>query len=181
MPPHNHGTSESAAKANCGPGRVRRGTFHPPGGDVRTGRRVSHYHPQAPPPASSLSDVRPRPDQIAAGLCGGCCRCDLPGYAASRDAFNDLRVWWPARLLLRAISQSRCAPSWPCAPTDSNPACRLACTRRGLRNAPESAPHAQSSGTDANRHRVVARDAWICWTWDFAALGRGNPPVDAVE
>jgi uncharacterized protein YbjT (DUF2867 family) len=55
-----------------------------------------------------------------------------------------------------------CASSWTCAPTDSNPACRLACTRMGLRNVPESTPHAQSSGTDANRHRVIAGDAWIC-------------------
>src|SRR6266851_1119311 len=57
-----------------GPGRVPRCNFRPTGGDVWTRRRVSHYHHQAPPPASSLSDVRPRPDQIAAGLCGGCWR-----------------------------------------------------------------------------------------------------------
>src|SRR6266436_4671426 len=121
MPPHNHATSESAAKANWRSGRVRRGTFHPSGSDVRTGRRVSHYHPQAPPPASSLSDVRPRPDQISAGLCGGCCRGDWPDHAASGDAFNDLRVRRPARLLGRGVSWSRCAPSWTCAPTESNP------------------------------------------------------------
>ena len=42
------------------------------------------------------------------------------------------------------------------------PFCCLACTRKGLRNIPKSAPHAQSSGTDANRHRVIAGDAWIC-------------------
>src|SRR5712672_2753105 len=97
------------------------------------------------------------------------------------DAFNDLRVRRPSRLLLQRISQSRCAPSWLCAPIDSNSACRLACTRMGLRNAPKSAPHAQSSGTDANRHRVIAGDAWICGTWDFAALGRGNTPENALE
>jgi hypothetical protein len=34
-----------------GSGRVRRCTFRPPGCDVRTGRRVSHHHPQAPSPA----------------------------------------------------------------------------------------------------------------------------------
>src|SRR3984893_8970587 len=82
--------------------------FRPPGCDVRTGRRLSHYHPQAPPPASDLSDVRPRPDQIAAGLCRGCCGGDWPDHAASRDAFNDLRVRRPSRLLLRGISQIRC-------------------------------------------------------------------------
>jgi NADH dehydrogenase len=59
---------------------------------------------------------------------------------------------------LRAVAHQ----AGTCAPTDSNPACRLACTRMGLRNVPESAPHAQSSGTDANRHRVIAGDAWIC-------------------
>jgi hypothetical protein len=42
-----------------GPGCVRRCTFRPLGGDVRTGRRLSHHHPQTPAPASSLSDVRP--------------------------------------------------------------------------------------------------------------------------
>src|SRR6266850_933458 len=145
-----------------GPGRVRRCTFRPPGSDVRTGRRISHYHPQAPPPTSNLSDVRPRPDQIATGLCGRCCGSGCSSHAASGDAFNDLRVRRPSRLLLRGVSQSRCAPSWTCAPTDSNPACRLACTRMGLRNVPESTPHAQSSGTDANRHRFIARVAWIC-------------------
>ncbi len=31
-----------------------------------------------------------------------------------------------------------------------------------LRNIPKSAPDAQSSGADANRHRVIAGDAWIC-------------------
>jgi hypothetical protein len=36
---------------------VRRCTSHPPGGDVRTGRHVSHDHSQAPPPASNFSDV----------------------------------------------------------------------------------------------------------------------------
>jgi len=52
--------------------------------------------PQAPSPASSLSDVRPRPDQIAAGLCGGCCGGDWLDRAASGDAFNDLRVRRPS-------------------------------------------------------------------------------------
>src|ERR1035437_10293570 len=141
-----------------GPGRVRRGTYHPPGSDVRTGRCVSHYHPQAPPPASDLSDVRPWPDQIAAGLCGGCCGGDWPDHAASGDAFNDLRVRRPARLLLRGVSWSRCAPGWTCAPIDSNPVCRLGCARMGLRNVPKPAPHTQSSGADANRHRVIAGD-----------------------
>jgi uncharacterized protein YbjT (DUF2867 family) len=39
----------------------------------------------------------------------------------------------------------------------------------------------QSSGTDANRNRVIAGEAWICRSWDFTALGRGNTPEDAVE
>ena len=41
-------------------------------------------------------------------------------------------------------------------------ACRLARTGMVLRNLPKPAPHAQSSGTDANRHRVIAGEAWIC-------------------
>src|SRR5208337_3883610 len=109
-----------------------------PVSDVWTGRCVSHYHPQASPPASDLSDVRPRPDQIAADLCGGCCRGGWPDHAASGIAFDDLRVRRPARLLIRGVSSSRCAPSWTCAPTDSNPVCRLECTRMGLRNVPKS-------------------------------------------
>ena len=54
------------------------------------------------------------------------------------------------------------ASSWPCAPTDSNPVCRLARTGMGLRNTPGSTPHSQSGGTDTDRHRVIAGDAWIC-------------------
>ena len=149
-------------RRTSGPGRLRRCTFRPPGSDVRTGRCVSHYHPEASPPASDLPDVRAWPDQIAASLCGGCCRSDWSDHAASGDAFNHLRVRRPARLLLRGVSWSRCAPSWTCAPTDSNPVCRLACARMGLRNVPKPAPHTQSSGTDANRHRVIAGDDWIC-------------------
>ena len=89
-----------------------------------------------------LSDVRPRPDQIAAGLCGGCCGGDCSDHASEpRRNFDDLRVRRPSRLLLRGISQNRCAPSWPCAPPDSNPVCRLARTGMGLRNTPGSTPH----------------------------------------
>ena len=66
-----------------------------------------------------------------------------------------------ARLLLRGVAWSHCAPSWTCAPTDPNSVYRLECTRKGLRNVPKTGPHAQSSGTDANRHRVIAGDAWI--------------------
>ena len=62
-------------------------------------------------------------------------------HAASRDTFENLRVRRPARLLLRAISQSRCAPSWPRAPIDSDTVCRLARPGMGLRNTPGSTPH----------------------------------------
>ena len=124
-----------------GPGSVRRCAFRPPGGDVRTGRRVSHIHPQAPSQASNLSDVRPRPDQIATGLCGRRCGSGCSSHAASRDTFENLRVRRPAHLLLRAISQSRCAPSWPRAPIDSDTVCRLARPGMGLRNTPGSTPH----------------------------------------
>src|SRR5246127_4171837 len=45
-----------------------------------------------------------------------------------------------------------------------------------LREAAEPAPHAESSGTDADRHRVIAGDAWICRTWNYAAVSRGQTP-----
>ena len=57
-------------------------------------------------------------------------------HAASRDASDNLRVRRPTRLLLRAISQSRCGSSWSYAPAGSNPVCRLARTGMGLRMLP---------------------------------------------
>ncbi len=93
-------------------------------------------------PASNLSDVRPRPDQIATGLCRRCCGSGCSNHRASRDASDNLRVRRPARLLLRAISQSSCASSRSRAPTGSDPVCRLARTGMGLRNTPGSTPHA---------------------------------------
>jgi uncharacterized protein YbjT (DUF2867 family) len=71
--------------------------------------------------------------------------------------FGGPRVYSYEEILREVAHQAGLAP-----PTDSDPACRLARTCLGLRNVSESAPHAQSSGTDANRHRVIARDAWIC-------------------
>ena len=62
-------------------------------------------------------------------------------HAASRDASENLRVRRPTRLLLRAISQSRCGSSGTYAPNGSNPVCRLARTGMGLRNTPGSTPH----------------------------------------
>ena len=96
-----------------GPGRVCRRHTHPPRSDVRTGRRVSHHPPQAPPPASNLSDVRPRPHEIAAGLCGRCGGGDRKGAATDENACDHIRVRWPSRLLLRGIAQSRCTRSQP--------------------------------------------------------------------
>src|SRR6266550_6252448 len=86
-----------------------------------------------------------------------------------------------SRLLLRGISQSRCARSWPQAHADSNPICRLARAGMDLGNAPESARHSESSGTDAGRQRVLAGDARIWTTWNCAALGRGDTPADVME
>ena len=61
---------------------------------------------------------------------------------ATRDAFNDLRVRWPSRLLLRGISRNRSRTKLALRPsTDSNSICRLARTRMGLRNTAGSAPH----------------------------------------
>jgi hypothetical protein len=67
----------------------------------------------------------------------------------------------PASTLTRSFFEQ----GWPRALTGPNPVCRLARTRMGLQNTPESAPHAQSSGTNANRHRVIAGDP------DFLNLG----------
>src|SRR5713101_4060165 len=54
MPRHNRGTSESAEKANWRSGPRSSMQFSSDRRDVWTRRRVSHYHHQAPPPASSL-------------------------------------------------------------------------------------------------------------------------------
>src|SRR5258705_13324799 len=50
-----------------------------------------------------------------------------------------------------------------------------------LGNAPESARHSESSGTDAGRQRVLAGDARIWTTWNFASLGRGDTPADVMR
>src|SRR5712691_6589561 len=50
-----------------------------------------------------------------------------------------------------------------------------------LGNAPESARHSESSGTDASRQRVLAGDARIWTTWNFPALCRGDTPADVME
>ena len=53
---------------------------------------VSHRHARPPSAAADLSDVRPRPDAIAARLCGRHRRGYCSAYAASRNALNDIRV-----------------------------------------------------------------------------------------
>jgi hypothetical protein len=45
----------------------------------------------------------------------------------------------------------------------------------------ESAHHSESSGADAGRQRVLAGDARICTTWNFAALFRGDTPPNVME
>ena len=54
-------------------------------------------------------------------------------------------------------------------------------TGMDLGNAPESARHSESSGTDAGRQRVLAGDARIWTTWNFDALCRGDTPADVME
>src|SRR5450759_2442764 len=49
-----------------------------------------------------------------------------------------------------------------------------------LGNAPESARHSESSGTNAGRQRVIAGHARIWPTWNFAALCRGDTPADVI-
>src|SRR6266496_1357938 len=46
--------------------------------------------------------------------------------------------------------------------------------------APESARHTESSGTDAGRQRVIAGNARIQRSRNFAASGRGNSSADAT-
>src|SRR3984893_6523422 len=104
-----------------------------------------------------------------------------PSHTANRNAFDNLRVRRSSRLLLRTITQSRCAPSWPRAPINSNTVCRLARAGMGIRNTPGSATHSQSGGAHAGRHRFIAGEAWICRTWDLAALGRGSTSENVVE
>jgi uncharacterized protein YbjT (DUF2867 family) len=70
--------------------------------------------------------------------------------------FGGPRIYSYEELLRAVAHQAGLAPTGP------NPVCRLARTRMGLRDTPEPAPHAQSSGTDANRHRGIAAPAWIC-------------------
>jgi hypothetical protein len=73
--------SQAWRRRTSRPGRVRRCTSHPSGGDVRTGRLIfNHYH-HAPGTASNLSNVWPRPHQITAGLCGRCGGGDHKGTA----------------------------------------------------------------------------------------------------
>jgi hypothetical protein len=50
-----------------------------------------------------------------------------------------------------------------------------------LGNAPESARHSESSRTDAGRQRVIAEDARIWRTWNFAAHGPRDTPADVTE
>ena len=100
---------------------------------------------------------------------------------ATRDAFDNLRIRRPMRLLLSTIAQSCWTSRWRRASAHSNPICLLARTGMALREAAEPAPHAESSGTDADRHRVIAGDAWICRTWNYAAVSRGQTPDAASD
>jgi hypothetical protein len=57
----------------------------------------------------------------------------------------------------------------------------LGITGMDLGNASESAHHSESSGADAGRQRVLAGDAGICTTWNFAALFREDTPPDVED
>src|SRR3974390_1571733 len=72
---------------------------------VRAGRRVSPPHRQAPQPASKLPDVRPRPHEITASLCGRCGGSDCEGAATDKYTCSHIRVRRPPRLLLRGIGK----------------------------------------------------------------------------
>lgn len=45
----------------------------------------------------------------------------------------------------------------------------------------EFARHSDSSGTDADRQRVLAGEARLWTAWNCAALGRGDTPADVTE
>src|SRR5262245_4239613 len=64
--------SQAGRRRTGGTGRLCQRHTCPSSRDVRAGRRVPHHPPQAPEPTSNLSNVRPRPDEIAASLCGRC-------------------------------------------------------------------------------------------------------------
>jgi hypothetical protein len=61
-----------------------------------------------------------------------------------------------------------------------NPICRLARAVLVRGNAAKPSRHSESSGTDAGRQCVFARDARIWGTWNYAALGRGNTPGNVM-
>jgi nitrite reductase/ring-hydroxylating ferredoxin subunit len=105
--------------------------------------------------APDLSDVRPRPDAIAARLCGRRRRGYCSAYAASRNALNDIRVRRSPYLLLRGTPQNHCTRGG--AETQPHPGYIYRVVRTGLvrRNSAESARHSEPSGADAGRQHII--------------------------
>ena len=75
-----------------------------PGGDVRTGRQLSHEDSRAASDAPGLSDVWYRPGETAAGVCGRRRGSDLARPSAGRDAAAYLLARRPARLFVRGAA-----------------------------------------------------------------------------
>ena len=116
-------------------------TTHPPRGDVRTGGRVSHHHPQAPRASfhsipmfgRGLTKLQPAYVEDVAEAIARAAATD--GYAC-----DHIRVRRPSRLLLRGIAKSRCTRSRPQAQIDPNPICRLATRWLGSRKCSRARP-----------------------------------------
>ena len=162
MPPHNHayirkrGEGELAVRAAFVEALFIRPAvmFGPDDAFLTTILKLLRQLPVYPMFGRGLTRLQPAyVEDVAEAIGRTMQRAETPSTIFE---FGGPRVYSYEEFLRTVAHQAGLAPR-----TDSNPVCRLACTRMGLRNVPKSAPHAQSSGTDANRHRVIAGDAWI--------------------
>src|SRR5205823_920877 len=133
-----------------------------------------------PRPASYLPNVRPRPHEVAAGLCGRCSGGDRNGAATDGTACDDLRVRRTSRLYLRGDAPNYRPRSQTQVHANSNPICCMACAGLVRGNAATPASHSESSGADANRQRFIPRDTRIWRAWNIAAFDRGDTPGDIM-
>jgi uncharacterized protein YbjT (DUF2867 family) len=93
-------------------------------------------------------------EDIADAICRVMQRAETPS--------TNLRVRRPSRLLLRGVLRAVAHQAGLAPRLIPIPLAVWHALAWFSEMFPSPAPHASSSGTDANRHRVVARDAWIC-------------------
>jgi hypothetical protein len=118
---------------------------------IRARRRVFDHRPRIASQPSDLSDVRARPNQIAAGLCGRRGGGDCQSPAADGKAGRHVRVRRASHLLLRGAAPNRCTRSRSHAEADAAPVCCLTSTGVDFRGAPESSRDSQSNRSHADR------------------------------